>query len=98
MPDGPALALLPVAAHNPAAVIEAWHRPRCRGAAERDVLQWGDSVARFARIVLERPLQQGAFARRRSRRMGQTRLMFLPLCFAPPLQRRATFKMPYDLA
>lgn len=33
MPDGPALALLQVAAHNPAAVVEALHRPRRRGAA-----------------------------------------------------------------
>ena len=33
MPDGPALALLQVAAHNPAAVVEASHRPRRRGAA-----------------------------------------------------------------
>lgn len=33
VPDGPALALLQVAAHNPAAVIEALHRPRRRGAA-----------------------------------------------------------------
>ena len=32
-PDGPALALLQVAAHNPAAVVEALHRPRRRGAA-----------------------------------------------------------------
>ncbi len=33
VPDGPALALLQVAAHNPAAVVEALHRPRRRGAA-----------------------------------------------------------------
>jgi putative transcriptional regulator len=33
MPDGPALALLPVAAHNPAAVVDALHPPRRRGAA-----------------------------------------------------------------
>lgn len=33
MPDGPALALLQVAAHNPEAVVEALHRPRRRGAA-----------------------------------------------------------------
>ena len=33
MPDGPALALLKVAAHNPVAVVEALHRPRRRGAA-----------------------------------------------------------------
>ena len=33
MPDGPALALLQVAAHNPAAVVEALHGPRRRGAA-----------------------------------------------------------------
>ena len=32
-PEGPALALLQVAAHNPAAVVEALHRPRKRGAA-----------------------------------------------------------------
>ena len=32
-PDGPALALLQVAAHNPEAVVEALHRPRRRGAA-----------------------------------------------------------------
>ncbi|MEO7962562.1 MAG: NadS family protein [Gemmatimonadaceae bacterium] len=32
-PDGPALALLQVTAHNPAAVVEALHRPRRRGAA-----------------------------------------------------------------
>ena len=32
-PDGPALALLQVAAHNPAAVVDALHRPRRRGAA-----------------------------------------------------------------
>lgn len=32
-PDGPALALLRVAAHNPAAVVDALHRPRGRGAA-----------------------------------------------------------------
>lgn len=32
-PDGPALALLQVAAHNPTAVVEALHRPRRRGAA-----------------------------------------------------------------
>ena len=32
-PDGPALALLHVAAHNPAAVVEALHRPKRRGAA-----------------------------------------------------------------
>jgi putative transcriptional regulator len=32
-PDGPALALLQVTAHNPAAVVEALHRPRGRGAA-----------------------------------------------------------------
>lgn len=32
-PDGPARALLRVAAHNPAAVIEALHRPPHRGAA-----------------------------------------------------------------
>ena len=32
-PDGPALALLQVAAHNPAAVVEALHRPRRGGAA-----------------------------------------------------------------
>ena len=32
-PDGPALALLQVTAHNPAAVVEALHRPRKRGAA-----------------------------------------------------------------
>lgn len=33
MLDGPALALLKVAAHNPEAVVEALHRPRRRGAA-----------------------------------------------------------------
>lgn len=33
VPDGPARALLRVAAHNPAAVIEALHRPRRRGVA-----------------------------------------------------------------
>jgi putative transcriptional regulator len=33
VPDGPALALLQVAAHNPAAVVEALHRPKRRGAA-----------------------------------------------------------------
>lgn len=33
MPEGPALALLQVAAHNPAAVVEALHRPKRRGAA-----------------------------------------------------------------
>lgn len=33
IPDGPALAQLQVAAHNPAAVVEALHRPRRRGAA-----------------------------------------------------------------
>jgi len=33
MPDGPARALLQVAAHNPTAVVEALHRPRRRGAA-----------------------------------------------------------------
>jgi putative transcriptional regulator len=32
-PDGPALALLRVAAHNPKAVAEALHRPTKRGAA-----------------------------------------------------------------
>ena len=32
MPDGPALALLQVAAHNPAAVFDALHRSRRRGA------------------------------------------------------------------
>lgn len=32
-PDGPALALLQVAAHNPEAVVDALHRPRRRGAA-----------------------------------------------------------------
>lgn len=32
-PDGPALALLQVAAHNPSAVVEALHRPNRRGAA-----------------------------------------------------------------
>ena len=32
-PDGPALALLQVAARNPAAVMDALHRPRRRGAA-----------------------------------------------------------------
>ena len=32
-PDGPALALLHVAAHNPAVVVEALHRPKWRGAA-----------------------------------------------------------------
>lgn len=32
-PDGPALALLQVAAHNPAVVVEALHRPARRGAA-----------------------------------------------------------------
>ncbi|MCU0648193.1 MAG: helix-turn-helix domain-containing protein [Gemmatimonadaceae bacterium] len=32
-PDGPALALLRVAEHNPVAVVEALHRPRRRGAA-----------------------------------------------------------------
>ncbi len=32
-PDGPALALLQVAAHNPEAVVAALHRPRRRGAA-----------------------------------------------------------------
>ncbi len=32
-PDGPALALLQVAAHNPAVVVEALHRPHRRGAA-----------------------------------------------------------------
>jgi putative transcriptional regulator len=32
-PDGPALALLQVAAHNPAAVVEALHRPRRSGSA-----------------------------------------------------------------
>lgn len=35
MPDGPALALLQVGAHNPAVVVERLHRPcpRRRGAA-----------------------------------------------------------------
>jgi putative transcriptional regulator len=32
-PDGPAVALLHVAAHNPEAVVEALHRPKRRGAA-----------------------------------------------------------------
>jgi len=32
-PDGPARALLQVAAYNPAVVVEALHRPRRRGAA-----------------------------------------------------------------
>lgn len=32
-PDGPALALLQVAAQNPAAVVDALHRPHRRGAA-----------------------------------------------------------------
>ena len=32
-PDGPALALLQVAAHSPAVVVEALHRPSRRGAA-----------------------------------------------------------------
>ena len=32
-PDGPTLALLHVAAHNPAAAVEALHRPLPRGAA-----------------------------------------------------------------
>ena len=33
VPVGPALALLRVTAHNPAAVVEALHRGRARGAA-----------------------------------------------------------------